>query len=70
MIGEHYECDGQMDIHEILLDCPRPSGVLGGIKIGECDHRCVPLRTKRAKYYKCVKCGKRFKYGKGLFGMR
>ena len=69
MIGDNYECDGQMEIHEILIDCPKPTAVLGEIKLGECDHKCVALRTKRTKYYKCVKCGKRFRYDKGLSGM-
>ena len=71
MIGEHYECDGQMEIHEILIDCPKPNAVLGEIKMGGCNHDFVLLRTKRTRYYKCVKCGKRARHnGKKLFGMR
>lgn len=70
MIGDNYECDGQMEIHEILIDCPKPNAVLGEIKMGGCNHDFVLLRTKRAKYYKCVKCGKRCRHGKGMSGMR
>lgn len=47
MIGENYKCDGQMDISEFLP---------------ECSHEYILLRTKRAKYYKCAKCGKRLRY--------
>ena len=70
MIGEHYECDGQIDITEIIGEHPKPNAVVGEIKLGDCKHECVLLRTKRAKYCKCVKCGKRFRYDKGMFGMR
>ena len=66
MIGDNYECDGQMEIHEILIDGPKPNAVLGEIKMGGCNHDFVLLRTKRAKYYKCVKCGKRCRYAKRL----
>lgn len=66
MIGEHYECDGQMEIHEILIDCPKPNAVLGEIKPGECNHEYVLLSNGRRKYYKCVKCGKRCRYAKRL----
>ena len=56
MIGENYKCDGQMKIPDILPD--------------ECDHEYVLLRTKRTKYYKCVKCGKRYRYEKEMWILR
>lgn len=64
MIGEHYECDGQMSISDVLGEHPE------AIKPRECMHQFVLLRTKRAKYYKCMKCGKRCRYGKGMFALR
>ena len=70
MIGDNYKCDGQMEIHEILVDCPKPNAVLEKIKMGGCNHDFVLLRTKRTKYYKCVKCGKRCRYGKGMSGIQ
>lgn len=54
MIGADYKCDGQMTISDVLGERP-----VMEIKPGECNHEYVLLRTKRAKYYKCVKCGKR-----------
>lgn len=48
MIGENYECDNQMDISEFMDLVP-----------GECIHSFIEIRTKRSKYCKCVKCGKR-----------
>ena len=56
MIGDNYECDGQMSIADVLGVHPEE------IKPGECMHQFVLLRTKRAKYYKCVKCGKRHRH--------
>lgn len=59
MIGENYECDGQMNISDVFGTQP-----VEDIKPGECKHEFLPLRTKRTKYHKCVKCGKRLKRGK------
>lgn len=58
MIGENYKCNGQMDISEFLDK-------------EKCNHEYVQLRTKRTKYYKCVKCGKRLrKHEKDMCSMR
>lgn len=64
MIGENYECDGQMNISDVFGVGQRPKAVLGYIKFGDCIHDCVLLKSGRKKYYKCVKCGKRFRYKK------
>lgn len=60
MIGENYKCDGQMSMTDIT----------GKLKQGECNHGFILMRTKKLKYYKCVKCGKRCRYGKKMFGVR
>lgn len=60
MIGDNYECDGQMNISDVLGEHPEE------IKPGECMHQFVLSRTRRTKYYKCVKCGKRCRHGKGM----
>lgn len=56
MIGENYKCDGQLTI-----PCVSGKRPMMDIKPGECNCEFVLIRTKRAKYYKCVKCGKRCK---------
>lgn len=52
MIGDKYECDNQMEISEFIDNVEE-------LRVGGCQHSFLPVRTKRARYCKCVKCGKR-----------